>query len=288
MLEKNILKIPKKNMQNGLYILLMLFPILSLSALQYGIDAKCEMTESINDLQIYGERCSGTNYLHNLLWNNIDESLKTEDPSQWYKYGWKHFPLWLHVPFEKNPPYSSFTSYTFENSDRHLFIVIFRDPYDWVRSIYLQPHHTYQRMNGIPFSEFITVPWAGYFAIDHNPITRDYFDNVLVLRHARIVNMLLIKERVKNIYYIRYETLRDYPEEVLKEISEIFGIPMAPDFQPVITYKGHENAKIFTKSKYFDITQNDLEFINSQLDESLENALGFRIFHDVQEINESK
>ena len=38
----------------------------------------------IKYLTIYGERCSGTNYLENLIKINFDVEVK-------FDYGWKHF-----------------------------------------------------------------------------------------------------------------------------------------------------------------------------------------------------
>jgi hypothetical protein len=281
-------QISKKNWINSTKLILLfslLFPILSISALQYGLSTKREGNEPINNLQIFGERCSGTNFLHSLLWNNLEGVLKNVDEPHWYDYGWKHFPLWLNVPFENNPKNSPLNSYYFNDSDNHLFIVIFRDPYDWVRSIYQRPHHTFSSMQGISFSEFVRIPWAGAEKIDLNPLTDSFFENVLALRTARVFNMLLIKERVKNIYFVRYETVRDHPQDFLKEISEIYDIPISSIFYPVMTYKGDLNNGPFNKSTYFNISQNDLEFINSQLDEAIERSIGYDLIPDAELID---
>ncbi len=62
---------------------------------------------------IYGERCSGTNYLEELLLLNFDIELTWE-------YGWKHF----------------FGYNDLSNTDDVLFIGIIRNLPDWLNSFY--------------------------------------------------------------------------------------------------------------------------------------------------------
>jgi len=67
---------------------------------------------------IYGERCSGTNYLEELLLLNFDVETV-------WDYGWKHF--------------FGFNDLT--NSDDTLFIGIIRNLEDWINSLYREKHH---------------------------------------------------------------------------------------------------------------------------------------------------
>lgn len=276
--------IGKKVNKLTIYFIYLLFPAFLLSGhLQYGLDAKRESCESINRFQIFGERCSGTNFLHCLLLENVDENLKFDSPN-WYEYGWKHFPLWITVPFENNPRESLLKNYNFEDSEKHLFIVIFRDPYDWIRSLHREPHHARASMLRKPLNVFITIPWDSQVPLDRNPLTGGNFESVLALRTARIINMLLIKEKVKNIYFVRYETVRDYPREVINEISELFDIPFKPDFTPIGSYKGKKYHP-FVKSRYLDLSQEEVNLINSQLDEVTENAIGYQIIPIAEDVN---
>ena len=63
---------------------------------------------------IYGERCSGTNYLENIMDLNFDVEITWE-------FGWKHF-FGFHDEVLRN------------HSDDTLFICIIRDPVDWFNS----------------------------------------------------------------------------------------------------------------------------------------------------------
>ena len=74
----------------------------------------------ITRFTIYGERCSGTNYLQELIELNFDVETT-------WDYGWKHF----------------FGFNDLLNSDDTLFICIVRNPIDWINSLYKNKHHLY-------------------------------------------------------------------------------------------------------------------------------------------------
>lgn len=78
----------------------------------------------IKKVTIYGERCSGTNYLDELLHLNFDISLT-------WDYGRKHF--------------FGFNDLT--NSEDVLFIGIVRNLPDWVNSLFREKHHLHIRYN---------------------------------------------------------------------------------------------------------------------------------------------
>jgi hypothetical protein len=75
----------------------------------------------IKKYTIYGERCSGTNYLENLIDKNFDIKITWE-------FGWKHF--------------FGFNDNQLKNSDDTLFICIVRNPVDWINSFYRELHHS--------------------------------------------------------------------------------------------------------------------------------------------------
>ncbi len=241
--------------------------------------------EPIKRIQIFGERCSGTNYLESLLkanCKNIDED--------YFFYGWKHFPCWFDYPF--NPKFYPVPkrNYTLENNRNCLFIIIFRDPYDWLRSLHLTPFHATDNLKNIPFGDFIRTKWTvdaaqmrewGNFEI--NPANGLPFKNVMKLRKARILNMLRIKDLVHNFYMINYETLSKSPEEVLREISHLFGVELQEEFTPILQSKKgfKKNTEIYQGSHYPAISAEDLAFINQQLDWSVEEQIGYGEMQEV-------
>ena len=83
----------------------------------------------IEKFTIYGERCSGTTYLEDLMSINFDTKITWE-------YGHKHF----------------FGFNDFNNSDDILFIAIIRNLPDYINSLYREKHHLPEELtNSIDF-----------------------------------------------------------------------------------------------------------------------------------------
>ncbi len=258
---------------------LLLFSTLSAFDLKYGITAKRAGPTPSLCVQIFSERCSGSFYFLHMLWENFHFGHRH------CPYGHKHFPPWFDLPLEEYPNIHKHF-YTFENSETTLFVVIFRNPYDWVRSLFLAPQYVSWAAGwlvDIPFRNFIRTKWAlddgedGVLLqrslnplVDLNPLTKERFDNVLKLRSAKIRNMLKIKEKVNNFYAINYEVLRAHPAQVMDEIEQIFGLSRNLPFRDIVHYKGDESQGRYEKKKYPPINQEDLIHINLQLDWQLE------------------
>jgi len=78
-------------------------------------------------IKVVSERCSGSYYVSALLTGNI-ENLYVMDSD---KYGIKHFSPWFGY---ESSYYGPDEDYTFENSENVLFVILFRDPYEWLSS----------------------------------------------------------------------------------------------------------------------------------------------------------
>lgn len=269
------------------YLFIFLFPFLNLFSLDYGLDAKREGTKPIRKLQIFSERCSGSNYLRTLLDTNFSfkPNLPNNDPTAMGDYGHKHFPPWFELPIENFSGPNHY--YTFNGNEDYLFVVIFRDPYDWIRSFYNTPFHAKSTIRELPFNQFIRTPWELKHndpiivkqqkfnsLIDYDYVNNAPFENPLKLRTAKIRNMMMIKDRVKNIYYVNYEVVRDFPKQVIAEISKLFGLTPKQPFTPITKHNG-DSKKIFKPKKYCEIDPIDLAYINEQLDQEIEEAIGY-------------
>lgn len=250
-------------------------------ALEYGIFAVCENSKPITKVWVIGERCSGTNYLTALLLRNFE--VKENG------LGHKHFPPWYVLPQEHYKGNQQY--YTFEGTEDFLFVVIFRNPYDWVRSFHKKPWHADHSLTHASFKDFIRLPWkikvgdwreeqqiSWNERVDADPFTGNLFANVFGLRKAKIETMLQIADRAPNVYYINYEIVRDYPQEVLQEIATHFAVVAKPEYTPIDTYKGKRSS--YHPKNYDPFSEEDLAFINSQLDEILENRIGYQIIRD--------
>jgi hypothetical protein len=143
----------------------------------------------IEKICIYGERCSGTNYLEELLTNNF--SVK-----QINDYGHKHF----------------FGFNDLSNSDETLFIGIIRNPYDWLNSLYRDQHHlppNFKDINYFLNTEFYSLNNNNNeIMTDRNIYTKERYKNIFDMRYTKIKFLTEdMPKLVKNYILIKYEDL---------------------------------------------------------------------------------
>lgn len=222
----------------------------------------------IDRIQIYGERCSGTNYLEHLLKENL-RFIRFP-----WNYGWKH----------------GFPPLDMVDSDSCLFIVIHRHPYDWIRSLYMQPWHAARELRQLDFSGFIRHEWwcvwdqhaykqpgdplYGMEMIQERcPVTGRRFPNVLQMRNAKLKAWLELESRVANCIQLRYEDVDSNPTEYLATLSERFSIRRKKILCDITGSRG--SGVPFRRKHYDRITASDLDYIRNELDTAIENRIGY-------------
>lgn len=255
-----------------------IFTIVPLFSLEYGVRAKHVGEVPVTHFTIFSERCSGSNFLNNLVLNNlvIDKQ----------KVGHKHFPPWFELPQEMW--HGNEECYTYEGLEHLLVLFIVRNPCDWAQSFHHHPWHAHPKIKHHSFDKFIHVKWKVnpkdktiQLMAEHNPlvdmdpIKGKNFTNIFKLRTAKIRNMMLIEDRACHFYMINYETVRDYPEEVLQEIAELFELDKNPIYTPVDDYKGDPKQGTYRPAKYPPISKKKLKYIHSQLNQELEALIGY-------------
>ena len=189
---------------------------------------------------IYGERCSGTNFLENIINMNFDVNITWE-------YGWKHF---FGLQDDK-----------LKNSDDTLFICIVRNLPDWINSFYRNMHHLpLKYKNNMSdeekLDEFLNKEFWSFndnnknrditkeIMNDRNIYTGDRYKNIFELRHTKIKWMLEdLPNKVKNCIFIRYEDLiNDFDETLLKIKDKGLEVKKNINF-PLNTYNYKNNKK---------------------------------------------
>ena len=217
----------------------------------------------IKYFQIYGERCSGTNFLECA----IKENFELEHTSI---YAWKHF----------------FGYYDFKQTDQEnetLFICIVRNPITWIDSFYNIKHHIPAKnrtnIKAFLFNQFYSVyPDGSEIMEDRNMITKERYGNIFGMR--RIKNdylMNTMKNKVKNYVLIRYEDLRDNYETVLNYIKEKFNLKKKSEneYIKILNYKGKQNSTF--EKKPVLLKQNVIDLIKKNVDIEQEKLLGYNI-----------
>lgn len=223
----------------------------------------------ITAIQIVGQRCSGTNYLQTLCEQNI------QGIEQYQPLGWKH------GPFRKIP----------KDTNHILFLVAFRNPYNWVRSLHQYPHHAHKSLHDIPFSEFIRSEWycvwnqdggvkpgderfGEEMMVERNPETGERYRNVFDLRAHKNRFYTTLPKRAKHVYFTTLEELEADHKGVLRDIAQRFDLQLNESIENVQTYKGMKK-KAFKKKRYEPISDEDLAFMNEHIDWELEKKIGF-------------
>jgi len=211
---------------------------------------------------IYGERCSGTNFLMHSLEDNFDIKFTAE-------YAWKHF--FGHYDFD---------TLSEENNNETLFIGIIRNPIDWINSFSKNMHHipVENKLNirTFIFNTFYSVYSDNKEIIeDRNIITKKRYNNIFELR--KVKNNFLIndmKNKVKNYILIRYEDLRDRYETVLDFLQQKFNLVKKNDnYVKIDTYKGNNNHPFYVKP--ITLSKRIIEKIKENVDKEQESSLGY-------------
>ena len=242
--------------------------------------------EKITRFQICGERCSGTSFVHHLLQDNFPLVKPTSD------YGWKHYLWWFkdEAPTDSKKAKQKLKilrylpqAATLADSDDCLFVVIIRDPYDWLRSFFCKPHEVHASLKSKGLLHFVSSEWRSadkprkvtrFKQIENlNPWTKKPFKNVLELRKHKNQNYLKLSSLVKNFVFVRYEDVRDAPEEFVCFLKENYGMKCSQEFIPITKHKGINKA--FVPKSYSPFTEEELSFINKNLDWANEKSLGY-------------
>lgn len=194
----------------------------------------------IKRFTIYGERCSGTNYLQELIEMNFDVETT-------WDYGWKHF----------------FGFNDVSNSDDTLFICIIRDPYTWLNSLYRIPHHITHTIRG-DATKFLNNEVFSYD--DHNE-SRDETKEMMNDRH------IYTNERYKNIFELRYTKLNyltvDLPTKVKHHIFIRYE-DLLYDFKNTMNLIKSTGLKVKENIVFPENTKYDIKVRNQTDDKRIE------------------
>ena len=215
----------------------------------------------IKKFTIFGERCSGTNFLEQAILQNFDLEVT-------WDYGWKH---WIgHHQFQNT-----------EQEDETLFIGIIREPLGWINSFFKKPHHlphhNKKNIQSFIHNEFYSLYDHGSEnMLDRNYLTKKRYKNIFECRYYK--NKYLIEtmpKLVKNYILIRYEDLFQYYDLTLDYIKQKFQLTSKYNiFKKINTYKGEKNNNIFHQ-KPISLPINVSAIILKSLNQLQEQSLGY-------------
>lgn len=204
----------------------------------------------IFEYAIYGERHSGTNFLEQCM-NSCFDIPRTNF------YCSKHFFGWT-------------KPVTITYKARHvLFIGIVRNPYDWIKSMFIEPHHIHPHRLW-KFKTFITSEWSSVhhsfqeIMEDRNFLTKERYKNIFELRQVKYNYLLNTMPTIaQNYVLISYEHFIKNHKNILNIIGEKFHLK-----------KVGEPPESIVKYPY-ELPHDIKEIIDSNLDWNLEEAFGY-------------
>ena len=213
---------------------------------------------------IYGERCSGTNFLMNAILKNFEIEYTI-------KYSFKHFF-----------GFYDFNKWSNED-DETLFIGIIREPISWIDSFYKKLHHipNENKKNIITFlfNEFYSIYEDSNTEImeDRHIITKKRYKNIFELR--KLKNNFLINDmpkKVKNYLLIIYEDIRDNYEKVIDYFHIKFNLVKKNDtYIKINNYKGTKDYMFHIK--HITLNKYVINLIKKNIDNEQEKSLGYII-----------
>jgi hypothetical protein len=242
------------------------------------------MSNQIRKFVILGERCSGTNFLEEVIKTNFDIEYTIE-------YGNKHF--------------FCFNNYEKNKTDDILFIGIIRNPIYWLNSfskeLYHIPEINRKSLKNFLFNEFYSVEDEvpvnnnslvnnGVFLLNNKPYTHKYnmnkqdlnyitgnkYKNIFEMRKLKndyLINIMPTK--VKNYLLINYEDLLYNFEKTLFHMKTKFDlIQIKEKFENVKKYKKSETYD-FVIQRLVTFPENVIKMIWLNLDVKQEASLGY-------------
>ena len=226
----------------------------------------------ITHVCILGERVSGTSFVQSLF--NVNTTLKPNS-----SFGHKHF-------------FQDVEAIQKMNTSHILFVLVTRDIIEWLQSFKNSTFHAdIPIRNCTNLSKFIRMEWkciedetSGVSQMDkkygtemlfeRDPLTGNRFSNVIQMRTCKINHWMSLKNIVPNFVHIRYEDVRDDPEDFLVNICQIYGICRHREFNPVKSVRGKGRVE-YVRKNYPEISQEDINFILEELDEDSESLIGY-------------
>jgi hypothetical protein len=215
----------------------------------------------IKKFTIYGERCSGTNYLESIMTKNFNVQVT-------WDYGWKHF--------------FGFHDEQLKHSDDVLFICIIRDITDWMNSFFREKHHLplkykselnqQQKIHAFLNEEFFSFDdnnrnrdVSKELMHDRNIYTGKRYKNIFELRHTKIKWMVEdLPKKVKNYIFIKYEDLTTNFDQILHSIKDKgLEIKYSNKFPVNTKYYKKSNFNIY-KKKNKNVYFNNEQILNNQ------------------------
>lgn len=243
----------------------------------------------MNFVKIYGERNTGTNYLEQLILNNLEVEVLRYFPNRRIEK-YIRYEIQLSILFELkskkylgwkhgNPRIQAINKF---NEGKLLIITITKNPYSYLLSLYKRPYH-YKGDKNTSFKNFLACKWKTIFLMENSG--KKFYKNPIEIWNEKNNSYLNLRKKVnKEVLNIRYEDLLANPEEVMLKISRNLGVKIKNEggFKNILSStklddKKYDDYKRFYLSEKWkeELTYEAIELINVSLDFELLKRLNY-------------
>jgi hypothetical protein len=223
--------------------------------------------------QIFGERNSGTNYISKLLSTNFHDFHETG------AFGWKHGR-----PGTRKIDGCTRPTLLKGRNPSTVFVVVVRDPIDWLHSFYATLHHT-KHLKSKSFSSFVRSPLLSYVKKNHPFLedlsleTKGPYANVIAMRNEKYRIWLDVERVVSFFILVNYDHVVDNREAFLSCFAAKFGLARAEkSVTEVNTVKGSAHGCKYVRTPYPSISLRDFRFVSTRIDTDQEMKMGIFAF----------
>ncbi|WP_310620131.1 hypothetical protein [Flexibacterium corallicola] len=207
---------------------------------------------NLSYIQIFGERNSGTNHLRRLVQESMKEPLnflgsygsKNKPNNTTRRFGYKHY----YARQEKLA----------NDQKEALFLVIYKNPYTWIRSTMVKPYHFRDDLEGKRIEDLPNLLLTGKnvhgnLIPDVHPKTGEA-TTIFELRRHKIKNWEGLIDHVDSAVFLTYEELLLRPTQIIQEIIDnfpsLFHSSTAPEYKTENKYlEKYVNPEPFTDSE---------------------------------------
>ena len=178
-------------------------------------------------------------------------------------FGYKH---WFTKPGIFNDP----------KQEETLFVVVYRNPYTWIRAMMDRPYALSKAISGRGVEELPGLTLVGHVnnkdtPNEFHPVTGEKVD-IFELRRLKIENFESVQRQVSNIAYVNMETLLQCPVETLQALAAGFGSLFSKELNfenlpPNVLAREVRKPQVFSTA--------EMDVINTHLDWNAENHIGY-------------
>lgn len=206
--------------------------------------------KKITEFALMGQRCSGTKFTEGLI--------KKHFPSYFFypstKYGEK-------IPHKHHwPLLDGLHDYSFLHNENCLFILVVRNPYAWLSSLFSHKELVPYNVRGT-FYNFISSEFKY-----REPGIQQSFSNILDARNVEMRNYLAIGNKVGNFLIVRYEDVSKNPKKFIDFMADQFNLSGKREVMTVEPY---------AQRKYKSMSAPSIDFIDNNLAWDVEELIGY-------------